>query len=202
MKQPEHLSAIKNHRYRLKRAFSLQSEMPHHADRSEASDLIDPEPVEITSPCRTMVMCGRSACSFSSRNKIASRALSPTPVRSISFGHCWERHGTAGHRGAGLAIRRGQAGPAGRRRSWGGDVTLPGAARGVTAADWPATAFLDAIRDPAHERHAASATLTRLRSASRPEAAGILGGPLELPGGSKASIRMVRHFALEGKNPF
>ena len=38
--------------------------------------------------------------------------------------------------------------------SCGGDVTLPGAARGVTAADWPATAFLDAIRDPAHERHA------------------------------------------------
>ena len=53
-----------------------------------------------------------------------------------------------------------------------------------------------------HERHAALATLTRRRSASRPEAAGILGGPLELPGGSKASIRMVRHFALEGKNPF
>jgi len=25
-----------------------------------ASDLIDPEPVEIASPCRTMVMCGRS----------------------------------------------------------------------------------------------------------------------------------------------
>jgi hypothetical protein len=30
----------------------------------------------------------------------------------------------------------------------------------------------------------------------------ILGGPLKLPGGSKVSIRMVRHFALEGKNPF
>ena len=28
-----------------------------------------------------------------------------------------------------------EAGPAGRRRSWGGDVTLPGAARGVTTAD-------------------------------------------------------------------
>ena len=95
-----------------------------------------------------------------------------------------------------------EAGPAGRRRSWGGDVTLPGAARGVTAADWPATAFLDAIRDPAHERHAASATFDA--TAKRVTAGGgrILGGPLESPGGSKASIRMVRHFALEGKNPF
>ena len=77
-----------------------------------ASDLIDPERVEIASPCRTMVMCGRSACSFSSRNKIASRALSP--LRSAAFRlvqrrHCWERHGTAGHGGAGLAFRRGQS---------------------------------------------------------------------------------------------
>jgi hypothetical protein len=30
----------------------------------------------------------------------------------------------------------------------------------------------------------------------------ILGGPLELPGGSKPSIRMVRHFALEEKTLF
>jgi hypothetical protein len=30
----------------------------------------------------------------------------------------------------------------------------------------------------------------------------ILGGPLELPAGSKASSRRVRHFALEGKKPF
>jgi hypothetical protein len=80
-------------------------------------------------------------------------------------------------------------------------VTLPGAAREVTAADWPATAFLD-IRDPAHERHGALPTLMRRRSASRPKAAGILDGPLELPVDQKRRSAWVRHFALEGKNPF
>jgi len=77
------------------------------------------------------------------------------------------------------------------------DAGRPGS---VTAP--PATAFLDAIRDPAHERHAASATFDA--AAKRVTAGGgrILGGPLESPGGSKASIRMVRHFAREGKNPF
>ena len=49
-KRPGHLSAIKNHRYRLKRVFSLQREMPHHADRSEASNLIDSERVEDREP--------------------------------------------------------------------------------------------------------------------------------------------------------
>jgi Plasmid pRiA4b ORF-3-like protein len=67
---------------------------------------------------------------------------------------------------------------------------------------WGYAEFLDAIRDPAHERHAASATFDA--AAKRVTAGGgrILGGPLESPGGSKASIRMVRHFAREGKNPF
>ena len=101
---------------------------------------------------------------------------------------------------AGLAIHRGHfPGRAGKRHvaAAQADAGRPGS---VTAP--PATAFLDAIRDPAHERHSASATFDA--AAKRVTAGGgrILGGPLESPGGSKASIRMVRHFALEGKNPF
>jgi len=109
-------------------------------------------------------------------------------------------HEIAGRRGAGLAIHRGHSpGRAGKRHvaAARADAGRPGS---VTAL--PATAFLDAIRDPAHERHSASATFDAV--AKRVTAGGgrILGGPLESPGGSKASIRMVRHFALEGKNPF
>jgi len=127
------------------------------------------------------------------------RSRRRNPPRS-SPGRTGERHGTAGHRGAGLAIHRGHSpGRAGKRHvaAARADAGRPGS---VTAP--PATAFLDAIRDPAHERHAASATFDA--AAKRVTAGGgrILGGPLESPGGSKASIRMVRHFALEGKNPF
>jgi hypothetical protein len=109
-------------------------------------------------------------------------------------------HEIAGHRGAGLAIHRGHSpGRAGKRHvaAARADAGRPGS---VTAL--PATAFLDAIRDPAHERHSASATFDA--AAKRVTAGGgrIFGGPLESPGGSKASIRMVRHFAREGKKPF
>jgi hypothetical protein len=134
-----------------------------------------------------------------SRHRRPSRSRRRNPPR-LSPGRTGERHGTAGHRGAGLAIRRGHSpGRAGKRHvaAARADAGRPGS---VTAP--PATAFLDAIRDPAHERHSASATFDA--AAKRVTAGGgrILGGPLESPGGSKASIRMVRHFALEGKNPF
>ena len=111
-----------------------------------------------------------------------------------------ERHGTAGHRGAGLAIRRGHSpGRAGKRHvaAARADAGRPGS---VTAP--PATAFLDAIRDPAHERHAASATFDA--AAKRVTAGGgrILGDPLELPGGSwviQCADPQGAAFALEGK---
>ena len=143
----------------------------------------------------TPTPAGRGA----SRHRRPSRSRRRNPPRS-SPGRTGERHGTAGHRGAGLAIHRGHSpGRAGKRHvaAARADAGRPGS---VTAP--PATAFLDAIRDPAHERHAASATFDA--AAKRVTAGGgrILGGPLESPGGSKASIRMVRHFALEGKNPF